>query len=141
MEQLFEEMAPSLAIEIPASVATTFTGTSQASVVSAWLAQETAGASATLDADLLTIFPDGSSAEYEVIGTNPTSYGFVSGSGHAADGEPENDSGEPVSASTYIQLTPSLQFNIKTQIQTTIALEAAADKATIGCTNCLNMSG
>ena len=78
MEQDFEELAPSLAIAVPPSVAPTFTGTSQASAVSAWLAQETAGVVAPLGADVLTVFPDGSSAEYTVTGTNPTAYGFVS---------------------------------------------------------------
>jgi hypothetical protein len=132
MEQYFEELAPSLAIAVPPSVAPTFTGTSQASAVSAWLAQETAGVVAPLGADVLTVFPDGSSAEYTVTGTNPTAYGFVSGSGHAADGDPENDSGELVGSVTYTQLTPAVGFNIKSLIQATNAQEAAADHATIG---------
>jgi hypothetical protein len=140
MEQDFEELAPSLAIAVPPSVAPTFTGTSQASAVSAWLAQETAGVVAPVGADVLTVFPDGSSAEYTVTGTNPTAYGFVSGSGHAADGDPENDSGELVGSVTYTQLTPAVGFNIKSLIQATNAQEAAADKAVEGCQNCLNTS-
>ena len=93
MEQLFEEMAPSLAIEIPASVATTFTGTSQAAAVSNWLIQDSAGAAVPLGTVIVTVFPDGSGAEYEVTGTNPLTWSFVSDSGHSANGDPENDSG------------------------------------------------
>ncbi|MHB1544937.1 MAG: hypothetical protein ACYCS1_11635 [Gammaproteobacteria bacterium] len=142
MEQFFEEMAPSLAIRIPSSVATTFTGTAQSAAVSAWLDQEISGVPAPLGAALVTIFPDGSSAEYQVIGVNPTGYGFLSGSGHAANGQPENDSGEQVSSSTYTQLTPSLAFNISALIKATIAQEAAADKADIGIPiDNLNTSG
>ena len=140
LQQFFEEMAPSLAIQVPSSVATTFTGTSQASAVSAWLDQATAGAIATLGADMLTVFPDGSSAEYQVTGTNPMTLSFVSDTGHAANGQPENDSGQLISVSQYTQLTPSLQFNIGSRFQLNNTQEAAIDKAEIGSPS-LNNSG
>lgn len=140
LQQFFEAAAPSIAIQIPSSVATTFTGTSQAPAVSAWLDQETAGAIATLGADMLTVFPDGSSAEYQVTGTNPMTLSFVSGTGHAANGQPENDSGQLVSVSQYTQLTPSLSINIASRFQLNNTQEAAIDQAEMGSSS-LNNSG
>ncbi len=131
-QNTFSTLAPSMGVHIPSSVASTFTGTSQASAVSAWLDSSLASANPPLGFVILTIFPDGSNAEYQVTGTSPLSFTFVLDSGHAANGEPENDSGEVVSAPQYTFVTGSASFNLKQLIATTIAQEEEAVQAEVG---------
>ena len=95
-QSTFSELAPSMSVQIPSSVADTFTGTSQEAAVSAWLETNLASADPPLDFVIMTIFPDESSAEYQVTASDPLTFSLVAGSGHAGNGEPENDSGEPV---------------------------------------------
>ncbi len=139
LEQAFAVVAPQLAIRIPSSVASTFTGTAQASAVSAWLAQESSGVAVPLGTVTVTTFPDGSSAEYQVTGTNPTSYSFVSGSGAAANGDPESDSGVVLTPATYEPLTSSLTFNVpqpSPKLLALLALDEAVESANIGPHKC-----
>jgi hypothetical protein len=132
-QNAFSMLAPSTGIQIPSSVASTFTGTSQASAVSAWLNSYLTSQSSNppLGFVLLTIFPDGSSAEYQVTGTSPLSFTFVLDSGHAANGDPENDSGEVVSPPQYTFVTSSAFFNLK-QAVASIQRETAYDQAILG---------
>ncbi len=103
LEEAFAISAPQQAVQIPASVASTFTGASQASAVSIWLDQKSTAYALPLGTMFLTVFPDGSSAEYQVTGTSPRSYSFVSNTDHAANGDPENDSGQLISAPSLSQ--------------------------------------
>ena len=131
LEQAFAISAPSQAVQIPASVASTFTGTVQASAVSAWLVQESTGYTIPPGTVFLTIFPDGSSAEYQITGTNPLTYSFVSNTGHAADGDPENDSGQLVSAPTFTPETQPVTFDPK-KLLAQIAWSQRVNSSTLG---------
>ncbi len=84
---------------------------------------------------MLVAFPDGSSAEYQVTGINPLTFSFVLGSGHATNGEPENDSGELVSTSPYNAVTSPTEFSVKQQIAQTISQEQKTDSWEIGPQN------
>jgi len=100
MQQLYrvavpDQLAP---LDIPSSVATTFTGTSQASAVDNYLHQHYAGSVITLNTTLLVVFPDGSNAIYQLTSQTYQTWDFVSGSGSAADGTRLDDNGNPISA-------------------------------------------
>lgn len=131
LQQFYTEQAPPLVTDIPSSVATTFTGTSQAAVVSAWLDQESSGVSVPLGTIVVTIFPDGSNADYSVTATNPTTYSFVSGSGHDSEGAPESDSGAVLTATLYTQLTSPLTFGLKNDLPI-IQRDEKVEEVTIG---------
>ncbi len=131
MEQDFAVVAPQLAVQIPSSVATTFTGTSQAAAVSTWLVQDSAGVAVPLGTVVVTVFPDSSGAEYQVTGTNPLTYSFVSNTGHAANGDPENDSGEELSPPTYNGLTSQQTISTK-PIQAQLAHDEKVEQSTFG---------
>ena len=83
-------------VEVPTSVAATFTGSSEAPTVSAWLEQHFPGAGLPLDALGLVAFSDGSWGEYQVVSTAPLTFQFVLNTGHSASGWPLNDSGQPI---------------------------------------------
>ena len=100
--------------------------------MSTWLNSNLASANPPLGFVTIVAFPDGSSAEYQVTGTNPLVFSFVLDSGYGANGEPENDSGEPVSTTAVDFLTPPASFNVKQQIATTTTLEQKLDAAIIG---------
>ena len=121
---MFSVLAPSMSIYLPASVASTFTGTSQAAAVSAWLNSNLASGNPPLGFVILTLFPDGSNAEYSVTGTDPLTFSFVLDSGHAADGNPENDSGELETPPAYTAVTSSVLFTLKELIAVTNSQEA-----------------
>ncbi len=140
-QSTFSELAPSMVVSLPASVADTFTGTSQEAAVSAWLGTNLASAGPPLDFVTLVVFPDGSEAEYQVTGTDPLTFSLVADSGHAGNGEPENDSGEPVSATTVDVLTSPASFNVLGQIHVTISLEQAADSFDMGTSPGLGSAG
>jgi hypothetical protein len=140
-QSTFSELAPSMVVHIPSSVATTFTGTSEAPAVSGWLQANLASANPPQCFVTLVVFPDGSSAEYQVTGTNPLAFSFVLDSGHGANGEPENDSGEPISATSVDVLTSPARFNVLGQIQVTIAQEQAADTFDMGASPGLGSAG
>ena len=123
---MFSVLAPTMAVHIPSSVASTFTGTSQAAAVSAWLNSNLASGNPPLGFVILTLFPDGSNAEYQVTGTSPVQFTFVLDSGHAADGNPENDSGELETPPAYTAVTSSVIFNLKDLIGVTNSREAEA---------------
>ncbi len=123
---LFSVLAPTMVVHIPSSVASTFTGTSQAAAVSAWLNSNLASGNPPLGFVILTIFPDGSNAEYSVTGTDPLTFSFVLDSGHAANGEPENDSGELETPPAYTAVTSSVLFTLKELIAVTNSREAEA---------------
>jgi hypothetical protein len=131
-QNTFSTLTPSMGVQIPSSVASTFTGTSQASAVSAWLDSNLASANPPLYFVMQTIFPDGSEAEYQVTGTSPLSFSFVLDSGHAANGEPENDSGEVVSAPQYTFVTSSASFSLIQLLKVTLQQETAYDSAILG---------
>lgn len=131
MEQDFTVVAPQVAVQIPVSVATTFTGTSQAAAVGAWLVQDGAGAAEPLGAVVVTVFSDGSGAEYQVTDTNPLAYSFVSDSGHAANGDPENDSGEVLTPPTYYGSTPQVTFPPHS-LPVRLAHDEAVEQVSIG---------
>ncbi len=101
MEEAFAVAAPPFQINVPSSVATTFTGSAQAGTVSAWFDEVNAGTAVPLGTVALVVFSDGSSAEYQATSTDPTAWSFVPESGHATDGSPENDSGQVVNAPSY----------------------------------------
>ncbi len=140
-QSTFSELAPSMTIDIPSSVASTFTGTSQEAAVSAWLETNLAKAGPPFNFVIVTIFPDGSDAEYQVTATAPLTFSLVSGSGHAGNGEPLDDSGEPVAATGVDVLTPPVGFNVKQQIQGTMAQEQAADAFDMGTSPGLGSAG
>ena len=121
---MFSVLAPTMAVHIPSSVASTFTGTSQAAAVSAWLNSNLASGNPPLGFVILTLFPDGSNAEYQVTGTSPVQFTFVLDSGHAADGNPENDSGELETPPAYTAFTSSVLFTLKELIAVTNSQEA-----------------
>jgi hypothetical protein len=107
MQQDYEEIFPPLGVEIPSSVASTFTGATQAPTIESWLANETQSDPPPVETVILAVFPDGSDAEYIVVGSSPLSYGFVSGRGHASDGVPIDDSGDTVAVPTFDSLGAS----------------------------------
>ena len=146
MEEAYEMAAPPLAVQIPASVADTFTGTAQAPAVSAWLAQESSGVAVPLNTVVLTTYADGSSAEYQVTGTDPTSYSLISDSGRTPDGLPVNDSGQPINMTSYTTMSQPVTFNptYHKELLAQIAWEIAHEEVTIGphpCTTQACMSG
>lgn len=112
MQVFYADVAPPYQIQVPSSVATTFTGSSQAAVVSAWLYDETSGDAVPIGTNVVTVFPDNSTAEYQVTGSGPA-YAFVSDSGHEANGIPESDSGDPVSVTVYVSQTAQRSFSGK----------------------------
>ncbi len=140
-QHTFSVLAPSMVIHIPPSVATTFTGTSQASAVSGWLNANLGSADPPEGFVTLVAFPDGSSAEYQVTGTNPLAFSLVLDSGYGVNGEPENDSGEPVSTTAVDFLTPPASFNVQQQIVETITQEQKADSWDIGGPQNLGQAG
>ncbi len=107
LQQDYAEVFPPLGVEIPSSVASTFTGSTQAPTIESWLASETQSDPPPVGTMVLGVFPDGSDAEYIVAGSSPLSYGFVSGSGHASDGVPIDDSGDTVAVPTFDSLGAS----------------------------------
>ncbi len=107
LQQDYAEVFPPLGVEIPSSVASTFTGSTQAPTIESWLASETQSDPPPVGTVVLGVFPDGSDAEYIVAGSSPLSYGFVSGSGHASDGVPIDDSGDTVAVPTFDSLGAS----------------------------------
>ncbi len=131
MEQDFAVAAPQLAVQIPTSLATSFAGTSQQSAVSDWLVQDSAGAAVPLGTVVVTVFSDGSGAEYQVTGTNPLTYGFVSNTGHAANGDPENDSGEVLTPLTFYGLTSYVTFPPKS-LRARLAYDAKVAEVNLG---------
>ncbi len=140
-QSTFSELAPSMSVYLPSSVANTFTGTSQEAAVSSWLETNLASADPPLNFVIMTIFPDESNAEYQVTATDPLTFSLVAGSGHAGNGEPENDSGEPVAATGVDVLTPPASFNIEQQVQATIALEQKEDSFDMGASPGLGSAG
>ena len=126
-------------VEVPTSVAATFTGSSEAPTVSAWLEQHFPGAGLPLDALGLVAFSDGSWGEYQVVSTAPLTFQFVLNTGHSASGWPLNDSGQPITTGDSGQplgrLINLLEEGVEFEHLHDVSLEPSAS-LTSGCLDC-----
>lgn len=114
MSSAFQVAVPDLdSVDVPTSVAMTFTGTSQADAVAAFLHNHFAGTTVNAGETVRTIFADGSGAVYRLADFSAQSWAFASGSGFASDGAPLADDG---SALTYTRPPATVLTPIKIQL-------------------------
>ena len=97
MQQAYKTAIPDLGLTyIPSNVASTYTGSSQQQVVGPYLASYFSDSNPVQGQTTLAVFPDYSSAVYQLTNAGTSDWTFVHNSGHDSNGEPLSDNVQPV---------------------------------------------
>lgn len=95
MQQAYKTAIPDEGLTyIPSSIAATYTGSAQQETVGPYLAEYFQGSNLTQGTTTLAVFPDYSSAVYQLTDAATSDWTFVHNSGHDSTGKPLDDSAQ-----------------------------------------------
>lgn len=100
MQQAYKTAIPDEGLTyIPSTIAATYTGSAQQQTVGPYLADYFQGSNLTQGTTTLAVFPDYSSAVYQLTDAATSDWTFVHNSGHGSTGKPLDDSAQPLTNS------------------------------------------
>jgi|GEM_PF-2571918 len=96
MQQAYKVSIPDLGLTyIPSNIASSYTGSTQQQVIAPYLANYYSSSNSGQDTTTLAVFPDYSSAVYQLTDASNSEWTFVSNSGHDSAGNPLDDDAQP----------------------------------------------